>query len=132
MSPKKPRVRPGDRTTARTRYRIARKYIDVAQLLEEDDGASINACIGNAVLSGIAAGDAIGLAAVEERYAGQNHVEAARFLSQIDAESGKQLRDLVNLKTAAHYGDQLLGPAERKLALRRANALVNTAKMRTA
>lgn len=50
--------------------------------------------------------------------------KAAKDLSEIDTESGKRLRDLVNLRTASHYGDQLLRQSERELALRRATALV--------
>lgn len=132
MNPKKPRMRSGNRGAALSRFQIAQRYLDMAELLSADvDGASINACIGNAVLAGIAASDAICLAAVGERYAGQDHMEAAKVLSEIDAESGKRLRDLVNLKTASHYGDQLLRQSERELALRRATALVESARVRT-
>lgn len=132
MNPKKHRMQQGDRQAARTRSQIARKYLDIAELLAaEDDGASINTCIGNAVLAGIAAGDAICLAVIGERYAGQDHTAAADVLGQIDPDLGKRLRDLVDLKTASHYGDHLLRQPERDLALRRANALVEAARSRT-
>lgn len=58
-------------------------------------------------------------------------MEAARILGQSDPESGKRLRELINLKTASHYGEQLLRHSERELALRRATALVEAAKLRT-
>lgn len=100
-------------------------------MASEDDGASINACIGNAVLAGIAACDAICVAAIGERYAGQDHTAAAELLGRVDRELGKRLRDLVELKYTSHYGDHLLRPSERDMALRRASALVEAARSRT-
>lgn len=129
MTPKQHRTQPGDRGAARSRRQIAEKYLEVAALLaSEDDGASINTCIGNAVLAGIAAGDAICLTAMGERYTGQDHAAAADLLGRVDRDLGKQLRDLIDLKTASHYGDRLLRQSERDLALRRATSLVETAR----
>ena len=132
MSPKQHRMQPGDRQVARARRQIAEKYLQFAELsASENDGASINACIGNAVLAGIAAGDAICLAAIGSRYSGQDHTAAADVLGQIDPDSGKRLHDLVSLKTASHYGYRLLRQSDRDLAVRRATALVETARSRT-
>lgn len=104
----------------------------MAELLAmDDDGASINVCVANAVLGGIAAGDAICIAALGEHYAGQDHAAAADLLSQVDPELGKRLRDLVTLKSESHYGDRLLRHSERDLALRRAAQLVEAARSRT-
>lgn len=38
---------------------MAVKYFEVAQLVEAEDGAALNVCVGVAVLAGIAAADAI-------------------------------------------------------------------------
>ena len=106
-------------------------YLEVADLVASEDGSAINVCVGNAILAGIAAGDAICLAAVGERYAGPNHAAAAVFLGEVDRDLGRQLHALVGLKPAAHYGDRLLRPTARDLALRRAKALVEAARTRT-
>lgn len=132
MSPKQHRTQPGDRGTARFRRRNAEKYLQMAELLAmEDDGASINVGIANAVLAGIAAGDAICIAALGEHYAGQDHAAAADLLGRVDPDLGKRLRDLVALKSESHYGDRLLRQSERDMALRRATQLVQAARSRT-
>lgn len=131
MTPKQHRTRPGDRAAARSRGAVAEKYLEVADLIASEDRAAINACVGNAILAGIAAGDAICMAAIGARYAGQDHAAAADFLSQVDPALGRQLHALVALKPAAHYGDRLLRPAARDSALRRATVLVAAAKERT-
>lgn len=132
MSPKQHRTQPGSRTTARSRREIAEKYLQMAELMaSENDGASINVCIGNAVLAGIAVGDAICVAAIGERYTGPDHAAAAAHLGRVDRDLGQRLRDLVELKNAAHYGDHLLRSSERDVAVRRATTLVEAARTRT-
>lgn len=131
MSPKQHRTRPGDRVAARSRRQVAEKYLETADLVASEDGAAINVCVGNAILAGIAAGDAICMSAVGEYYSGQDHTAAADFLGRVDRDLGRQLRDLVGLKPAAHYGDRLLRPVDRDLSLRRAASLVSAARMRT-
>lgn len=131
MNPKQHRTRPGDRAAARNRRQVAETYLEVADLVASEDGSAINVCVGNAILAGIAAGDAICLAAVGERYAGPDHAAAADFLGEIDRDLGRQLHALVALKPAAHYGARLLRPTDRDLALRRAKALVEAARTRT-
>lgn len=131
MNPKQHRTRPGDRTTARSRRQVAEKYLEAAELIATEDGAAINVCVGNAILAGIAAGDAICMAAIGERYAGQDHSAAADFLGRVNQDLGKRLGTLVRLKAAAHYGDHLLSATDRDLALRQATALVNAATQRT-
>lgn len=132
MTPKQPRTQPGNHNTARTRRLVAEKYLEIAVLLgAENDGVSINTTIGNRVLAGIAASDAICIAATGERYAGQDHMEAADLLGRIDSDAGKWLRDLIKLKSASHYGDKLLTVAKRDQAVKRATALVEAARTRT-
>lgn len=132
MAPKKLTTRPGDRGQARSRARIADKYLEVAELVDAEDGAAVNVCVGLAVLAGIAAGDAICLAATGERYSGPDHQSAAELLSRVDVGLGKHLRRLAAAKPASHYGERLLGADDRAAALRAAQALVAEAARRTA
>lgn len=131
MSPKKLTTRRADPGHARARRRIAQKYLEVADLVADEDGAAVNVCVGLAVLAGIAAGDAICIAATGERYAGQEHAAAAELLERVDAALGRRLRQLVGLKPGSHYGEHLLGTDDRKAALRAAHTLVQAATDRT-
>lgn len=132
MNPKPQRTRPGDRSAARARRQIAEKYLEVADVIASEDGAAINVCVGCAILAGIAAGDAICMAAIGERSAGQSHTEAADLLGRVDQNLGKRLRALVALKAPAHYGENLLTASDRSNALRQATSLVEAARARTA
>jgi hypothetical protein len=87
--------------------------------------------VGICVLAGIAGGDAICLTAIGQRYAGQDHAEAARFLGKVDREAGKRLASLVRLKPIAHYGSGFVSDEDRTRALRAAEALVEDAVSRT-
>jgi hypothetical protein len=131
MSPKKLPVRAGDMGQARSRRRIAAKYLEVADLMASEDGAAVNVCVGLAVLSGIAAGDAVCLASTGERYAGTDHAAAAELLGRVDAKLGTQLANLVALKPGSHYGHALLDAKDRTAALRAARVLVESAVART-
>lgn len=131
MSAKKLTTRKGGRPEAMSRRRIAQKYLEVAELVASEDGAAINVSVGLAVLAGIAAADAICLAAIGERYAGPDHAAAADLLSTVDNEMGKRLREVVGLKPGSHYGTSLLSATNRTTALRAARALVDNAVHRT-
>ncbi len=131
MTPKKLTTRRGDMGQARSRSRIAEKYLEVAELAAIEDGAAINVCVGLCVLSGIAAADAICLAATGVRYSGTDHAAAAELLSGVDSTMGKQLRNLVALKPGSHYGDALLAAGDRDSALKSARTLVLEAGART-
>jgi hypothetical protein len=131
MSPKRLSTRAGTRADAVGRRRIAEKYLDVAELAATEDGTAINVAVGVAVLAGIAAGDAICIAAIGERYAGQEHAAAAELLGRVDKVLGGQLRDLVDLKPGSHYGSSLLSVRDRTRALRAARTLVEAARERT-
>lgn len=82
------------------------------------------------MLSGIAAGDAICIAATGSRYSGQDHNGAAAVLEQVDSDLGGRLRRLVALKPGSHYGDKLLSAKDQASALRDAAALVGGAALR--
>jgi hypothetical protein len=130
MSPKKVQTRKVQPGEGRGRRQVAEKYLEVASLIDSEDGTAINVCVGVAVLAGIAAADAICAAALGERYSGPDHDVAVEVLSRVDAKLGKQLRDLVTLKTTSHYGFGLLTPSQRKTAVRCATALVANARLR--
>lgn len=131
MSPKRLPTKPADKAWAAGRRRVAETYADVARLLKDEDGLEINACIGIAVIAGIAAGDAISAAAIGERCSGQDHAAAAELLKRVDDECGKRLSNLVALKPQAHYGNKLLTARDRTGALRDMDYLVNQAHERT-
>jgi hypothetical protein len=103
MSPKKLVTRRADPGQARARLRIAQKYLEVAELVATEDGAAVDVCVGLAVLAGVAAGDAVCIAATGERYSGQGHMSAAELLERVDAGLGKRLRLLVGLKPGSRY-----------------------------
>lgn len=123
-------TRPADKGWARGRRGVAVKYVEVAELIDSEDDA-INVCVGLAILAGIAAGDAICAASMGERYSGADHASAAALLERTDRALGTQLRVLIRLKPAAHYGNDLLKPADRTKALRAARSLVDEATKRT-
>jgi hypothetical protein len=130
MSPKKVQTtatKPGE---GKGRRQVAEKYLEVAQLIDAEDGAAINVCVGVAVLAGIAAADAVCAAALGERYSGPDHDMAVEVLGRVDSKLGKQLRDLVSLKNISHYGFNLLSGSQRKTALRCAASLVAEVRLR--
>ena len=130
MSPRKLQTKKTQPGEGRGRRQVAEKYLEVATLIDSEDGAAVNVCVGVAVLAGIAAADAICAAAHGERYSGQDHEAAADLLTRVDKDLGKLLRDLIRLKSTSHYGFGLLSPAQRRTALRCATALVADARLR--
>lgn len=132
MTPKVPRTQSGGAGEARNRRVIAAKYLEVGEVAATEEGpAANNVVVGICVLAGIAAGDALCLAATGERYAGQDHAEATTFLSRVDRARGAELATLVRLKPLAHYGTGFVSEADRTRALRAARALVQAATYRT-
>lgn len=122
------RMRPGDRGDARARRIIAGRYLDVAELAASEEGPGANnVVVGIAVLAGIAASDAICLAATGSRYAGEDHAEAARVLGRVEKDLGAELNKLVRLKNGAHYGSSFISDSDRVRALRAAAKLVENA-----
>lgn len=79
-----------------------------------------------AVLAGIAASDAACCKALGERSRSENHHDAETLLDQIapcGKQAAKRLRQLLDLKDAAHYGFISVTSAELKRALRQAKGL---------
>lgn len=117
---------------ARIRRSHARKFLEVAELAADEtdqdvEYASVAASL--AVLAGIAAADAACCKALGERSRSQDHHEAEKFLRRIAGgnTAARQLRDLINVKDAAHYGFLDVSRPELRKALRRARALLEFA-----
>jgi hypothetical protein len=117
---------------ARSRLEHARKFLDVAELVAGDAGdmeyASAAATL--AVLAGIAASDAACCAALGRRSRGDDHLQAAGLVEQIEPggnQAANALRRLLNLKDEAQYGFFDVGGQNLRAALRQAEALVTFA-----
>lgn len=113
--------------------RQAELYLEVATLvLGHETGEDATVATGNAVLAGIAAADAMCCAAAGRRYRGTDHRRAADHLQQVtgDAELGRILRDLVDLKDLGHYGLTNIRARRARTAVRRAEQLVSAARDR--
>ena len=134
MAGKSGRTEDCDVRQARRRLDHARSYMDVAELAggttdADLDYAPVAASI--AILAGIAAADAACCAALGRRSRSDNHQDAADLLTQIEPggkEAGRQMRLLISLKDAAHYGFLSLRPGELKRAVRQAAHLIDFAE----
>jgi hypothetical protein len=113
---------------ARTRLAQPRKFLEVAELVaDEDIEASHSVAAALAVLAGIAASDAACCAALGRRSRSPNHHDAEPLVAQIEsggAAAASSLRRLLDLKDTAHYG--LIPVSRQRLtaALRQARSLV--------
>lgn len=109
--------RVADMTPAEVRVRAdaARKFLEVARLLEDEDDTSYRPVRASlAVLAGIAAGDAICGHVLKQRSRGQDHHQAVDLLRRVrGAETAaRALSTLLDIKDAANYGTDGL-PADR-------------------
>lgn len=132
MTRKEGRTQTCGRPQAETRLAHARKFLEVAELVatekEIEESASCAAAL--AVLAGIAASDAACCAVLRRRARGQDHLQAADLLEQVEPggqPAASALRELIGLKDTAHYG--LIHVTQPKLAsaIRRAKLLVGFA-----
>lgn len=126
------RTQPCSAREARLRRSHARRFLEVAEIAagEQDDDpefASVAASL--AVLAGIAAADAACCKALGERSRSQDHRDAEKILQRVTGgnAAARHLRELINLKDAAHYGFFDVSQPELKRALRRAQALLTFA-----
>lgn len=117
---------------ARTRTRLARTYLDVAELAATGSGEETrNVAAGNAVLAGIAASDAICCVRLGRRPRGQSHSEAVNVLQDVSPNGQQYARDLATLlgtKDASHYGETFITPSKLKATMRAAQRLVEAAE----
>lgn len=126
-------VQPCSARDARNRRSHARKFLEVAEIVadeQETDPEYASAAASLAVLAGIAAADAACCRALGERSRSQDHRDAEGLLRKISpggAAAAKRLRGLIALKDSAHYGLFDVSRAELTQALRRARALLKFA-----
>lgn len=129
------RMRPCDRAQADQRLARAREFLEVAELVvdEQDEDASFvyaSAAASLAVLAGIAASDAACCGVLQERSRSESHHDAERLLVQITPDGRKaagDLRELLNLKDKAQYGFLQMSVPELRKVMRRASGLVEFA-----
>ena len=119
---------------AAQRLTRARSFLEVAQMTADERDPSLEysaAAASIAILAGIAAADAACCHALGRRSRSDNHHEAERLLAQISPggkDAAANLRKLISLKDAAHYGFITLSAAELKRSLRQADRLIGFAE----
>lgn len=121
-------------TQARQRLNHARSFLEVAELAADVDDltleyASVAASI--AILAGIAAADAACCQELGMRSRSDDHRQAETLLGRVTPggrRAASRLRQLLNLKDAAHYGFISITAPELKRALRQASQLVEFAE----
>lgn len=128
----KTRTQPCGPEQARKRLADARAFLEVAEIVEDGaPAASLGASAANAVLAGIAAADAACCKAFGERSRGQDHRDATKLVAQVSPggeDAAKALARLLALKNDAEYGLADVSRANRSLALRQAQKLLDFAE----
>lgn len=120
-----------DAAGARKRLEDARKYLEVAAMVDDEPATtSTGVSASMAVLAGIAASDAACCAALGRRAQGDDHREAVEVLRGVSgsADAANALSRLLAIKSEAQYGLARVSPAKRATALRLAGKLVDFAE----
>ena len=120
-------------TDARIRLQTALAYLEVAELVlgERDRDEYLSVSAGLAVLSGIAASDAVCCRRLGRRHRGDDHRGAAELIRQATpdgAQLASTLLRLLDLKDEAHYGVIAVAPRKARDACRWARRLVERAQ----
>lgn len=112
----------------------AKSFLEVAELTADVRDPSLeygSVAASVAILAGIAAVDAACCQELGKRSRSDDHHDAEGLLSQImpgGKQAARQLRDLINLKDAAHYGFISVTAPQLKRCLRQAQQLVDFAE----
>jgi hypothetical protein len=119
---------------ARIRARQARAFLETASLIVDvdDELATPGVAATLAVLSGIAASDALCCQNLGRRARGQDHREATGLLAQVEPDGpalAKLLARLLEIKDNAQYGTVYLQPARARTAIRHAARLTEAAEV---
>jgi len=119
---------------ARQRLAHAKSFLDVAELTADVDDPSLeygSVAASVAILAGIAAADAACCQVLGRRSRSDDHHHAEALLLEITP-GGKraagQLRKLITLKDAAHYGFVSMSTPQLKQSIRQARQLVEFAE----
>jgi hypothetical protein len=109
---------------------VARKYLEVAELVLGEDLVDATVATGNAVLAAIAAADAICCAVAGQMHRGADHRAAAAHLQRVsgDPRLAGLLRDVVDLKDQSHYGVRSILVDRARVAVKKAKQLLDVAE----
>jgi hypothetical protein len=128
---KPPQTRAADNEIARTRAQAAVAYLEVANLVLDDDSTAMpGVAAGLAVLAGIAASDAICARRLGLIHRGDDHRAASGLLATATPDGAKLsqvFRRLIDIKDEAHYGLTLVSSRKARDAVRWAQTLVSRA-----
>lgn len=133
MSPSRgARNRRCDAADARSRLSLARKFLEVAGLVEtEEDPGFWSVAASLAVLAGIAASDAACCKALGRRPRGENHHDAEALLETVvpgGQEAAVALRRLIDLKDKAQYGIIHVSRDDLKTSMKQAERVLGFAE----
>lgn len=121
-----------NRAQGRQRLDFARRCHEAADLVgsDSDDPYAAKVAVSLYVLAGISASDAVGAGAVGERWRGEDHGGAIRFLRTAvpDDRPSKHLSTLLDLKDIAHYSTALITAEAQRRAARASSALIEKAR----
>ena len=119
---------------ARQRLAQAKSFLEVAEVTADENDPTLEfsgVAASIAILAGIAAADSASCAALGRRSRSDNHHDAERLLAQISPggkRAASQLRQLIDLKDAAHYGFISISASQLRRSLRQAAHLVEFAE----
>jgi hypothetical protein len=136
MTPRRAtRTQQCDRRDARIRLEHARSFLDVADLVgtDRDELATPSVSSALAVLSAIAASDAVCCAVLSQRARGQDHQQSVALLRTVTPDGPDMARDverLLAIKDDAHYGLLDISSQRATSALRQARRLLAAAEKR--
>lgn len=113
--PKKHTTVSVDKAGARARLREAHLYLSAAELLDSGGAAENKVAGANAILSGIAAADAICGLVLGERSVGDDHMQAINLLKRAihpSTKAANSLKRLLTQKTPVQYGADAISAAD--------------------
>lgn len=134
MAQKQGRTQTCGKAQARQRLAHARSFLEVAELAADVNDQSLeygSVAASVAILAGIAAADAACCQALGRRSRSDDHHDAEALLEDITPggkRAASQLRQLINVKDAAHYGFISVTAPQLKRSLRQAQSLVEFAE----
>lgn len=126
MAQRRRRTQACGRPQAQQRLAHARSFLEVAELTADVNDPSLehgSVAASVAILAGIAAADAACCQELGRRSRSDDHHDAEALLEEITPggkRAASQLRQLVNIKDAAHYGFIGVTASQLKRALRQA------------
>lgn len=131
MAKRTSRTRPCDRQDAKQRHDQAKAFAEVAELDPlSDDGPTRSAAESNAVLAGIAAGDAICCRRLGRHSAANDHQQALAMLEKagdVGKAARSHLETLLSIKNKAQYEEVDPTATETKRAIRAMRSLLELA-----